>query len=180
VLQLTAFGARDRAFFEVILCRAPWRQLKRRPLGQKCHHAHEPTIVFSPLQAGGAQSTFSNAISFNAFARSRTWQRNHEKRNRTWRAATPSSVISHIATAQARHSNAITGQAFEARRAWRRQGENAIEGSLRKRRHTLASGTALRLAMANRPNKRLQLTPLRGRKIGAFLKGRFSWTILPI
>jgi len=32
-LQLTAFGARDRCYFEAILCRAPWRQLKRRPLG---------------------------------------------------------------------------------------------------------------------------------------------------
>jgi len=32
-LQLTAFGARDRAFFEVILESAPRRQLKRRPLG---------------------------------------------------------------------------------------------------------------------------------------------------
>src|SRR6266540_3841357 len=32
-LQLTAFGARDRRFFEALLCRAPRRQLKRRPLG---------------------------------------------------------------------------------------------------------------------------------------------------
>jgi hypothetical protein len=31
-LQLTAFGARDRGFFEVILWSAPRRQLKRRPL----------------------------------------------------------------------------------------------------------------------------------------------------
>jgi len=40
-LQLTAFGARDRWFFEVILCRAPCRQLKRSTLGGKpskpCH-----------------------------------------------------------------------------------------------------------------------------------------------
>jgi len=33
-LQLTAVGARDRGFFEVILCRAPRRQLKRKPLGR--------------------------------------------------------------------------------------------------------------------------------------------------
>jgi len=32
-LQLTAFGARDRGFFDVILCRAPRRQLKRNTLG---------------------------------------------------------------------------------------------------------------------------------------------------
>src|SRR6266508_1742364 len=32
-LQLTAFGARDRAFFEISLRRAPWRQLKRNTLG---------------------------------------------------------------------------------------------------------------------------------------------------
>jgi len=32
-LQLTAFGARDRAFFEALLCRAPRRQLKRNTLG---------------------------------------------------------------------------------------------------------------------------------------------------
>jgi len=31
-----------------------------------------------------------------------------------------------------------------------------------------------------RPNQRLQLTPLRGRKIGAFLKRRFSSTVVPI
>ena len=31
-LQLAAFGARDRGFFEVILCSAPWRQLKRNTL----------------------------------------------------------------------------------------------------------------------------------------------------
>jgi hypothetical protein len=31
-LQLTAFGARDHGFFEVILSSAPWRQLKRRAL----------------------------------------------------------------------------------------------------------------------------------------------------
>jgi len=33
-LQLTAFGARDRGFFEAILWSAPWRQLKRKPLGR--------------------------------------------------------------------------------------------------------------------------------------------------
>ncbi len=33
-LQLTAFGARDRAFFEVVLCGAPRRQLKRNTLGR--------------------------------------------------------------------------------------------------------------------------------------------------
>jgi len=33
-LQLTAFGARDRAVFEAILCRAPRRQLKRSTLGR--------------------------------------------------------------------------------------------------------------------------------------------------
>jgi len=32
-LQLTAFGARDRCFFEGTLCRAPRRQLKRSTLG---------------------------------------------------------------------------------------------------------------------------------------------------
>jgi len=32
-LQLTAFGAQDRGYFEVILCGAPRRQLKRGPLG---------------------------------------------------------------------------------------------------------------------------------------------------
>ncbi len=32
-LQLTAVGARDRGFFEVILRRAPRRQLKRNTLG---------------------------------------------------------------------------------------------------------------------------------------------------
>jgi len=32
-LQLTAFGARDRGFFEVIWCCAPRRQLKRKTLG---------------------------------------------------------------------------------------------------------------------------------------------------
>jgi len=32
-LQLTAFGARDRWFFEIILCSAPRRQLKRVPFG---------------------------------------------------------------------------------------------------------------------------------------------------
>jgi len=32
-LQLTAFGARDRCFFEGILGRAPRRQLKRRAFG---------------------------------------------------------------------------------------------------------------------------------------------------
>jgi len=33
-LQLTAFGARDRAFFEVSLCGAPRRQLKRESLNE--------------------------------------------------------------------------------------------------------------------------------------------------
>jgi len=33
-LQLTAFGARDRCYFEGILCRAPRPQLKRKPLGR--------------------------------------------------------------------------------------------------------------------------------------------------
>jgi len=37
-LQLTAFGARDRAFFEVILESAPRRQLKRNTLG-RWHHS---------------------------------------------------------------------------------------------------------------------------------------------
>jgi hypothetical protein len=32
-LQLTAFGARDRAVFEVVVRRAPRRQLKRNTLG---------------------------------------------------------------------------------------------------------------------------------------------------
>jgi len=32
-LQLTAFGAQDRCFFDAVLCRAPWRQLKRSTLG---------------------------------------------------------------------------------------------------------------------------------------------------
>ncbi len=36
-LQLTAFGARDRAFFEAILWSAPRRQLKRNPLGRLEH-----------------------------------------------------------------------------------------------------------------------------------------------
>jgi hypothetical protein len=34
-LQLTAFGARDRGFFEVIVCRAPQRQLKRKSFGRQ-------------------------------------------------------------------------------------------------------------------------------------------------
>src|SRR4051794_851038 len=34
-LQLTAFGARDRGFFEVIVCCAPRRQLKRNPFGTR-------------------------------------------------------------------------------------------------------------------------------------------------
>jgi len=38
-LQLTAFGARDRGFFEFILCRAPRRQLKRKTLGRR-HRSH--------------------------------------------------------------------------------------------------------------------------------------------
>ncbi len=33
-LQLTAFGARDPSFFEVIQCNAPRRQLKRKTLGR--------------------------------------------------------------------------------------------------------------------------------------------------
>ena len=37
-LQLTAFGARDRCFFDVVLCRAPRRQLKRNTLGG-FHHS---------------------------------------------------------------------------------------------------------------------------------------------
>jgi len=37
-LQLTAFGARDRAFFEIILCRAPRRQLKRSTLDGSFSH----------------------------------------------------------------------------------------------------------------------------------------------
>jgi hypothetical protein len=32
-LQLTAFGARDRGFLNVILCHAPWPQLNANPLG---------------------------------------------------------------------------------------------------------------------------------------------------
>jgi len=32
-MQPTAFGARDRCYFEVIVCRAPRRQLKRKTLG---------------------------------------------------------------------------------------------------------------------------------------------------
>jgi len=31
-LQLTAFGARDRSYFNAFLCRAPRRQLKRNTL----------------------------------------------------------------------------------------------------------------------------------------------------
>jgi len=34
-LQLTAFGARDRGFFEGSLCRAPRRQLKRSTFGRQ-------------------------------------------------------------------------------------------------------------------------------------------------
>ena len=30
----TAFGARDRGYFGVILCGAPWRRLMRNPLGR--------------------------------------------------------------------------------------------------------------------------------------------------
>ncbi len=41
-LQLTAFGARDRGFFEVVLCSAPRRQLKRNTLGG--HHQAPLTI----------------------------------------------------------------------------------------------------------------------------------------
>jgi len=37
-LQLTAFGARDRGFFEIILCRAPRRQLKRSTLDGSFSH----------------------------------------------------------------------------------------------------------------------------------------------
>ncbi len=33
-LQLTAFGARDRGFFEAVLWSAPRRQLKRKTLGR--------------------------------------------------------------------------------------------------------------------------------------------------
>jgi len=32
-LQLTAFGARDRGFFALVLLSAPRRQLKRKPFG---------------------------------------------------------------------------------------------------------------------------------------------------
>ncbi len=42
-MQLTAFGARDRCYIEAILCGAPRRQLKRRPLGRAIHtlyHEH--------------------------------------------------------------------------------------------------------------------------------------------
>ena len=35
VLQLTAFGARDHWHFVVLVCGAPRRQLKRRPLGAR-------------------------------------------------------------------------------------------------------------------------------------------------
>jgi len=34
-LQLTAFGARDRSYFEVIPCSAPWRQLNAKPFGRR-------------------------------------------------------------------------------------------------------------------------------------------------
>jgi hypothetical protein len=37
-LQLTAFGARDSSFFEVIFESAPWRQLKRKPLDGSFSH----------------------------------------------------------------------------------------------------------------------------------------------
>jgi hypothetical protein len=35
----TSFGAQDRAFFEVLLCNAPWRRLMGKPFG------HQPNIA---------------------------------------------------------------------------------------------------------------------------------------
>jgi len=45
-LQLTAFGARDRAFFEISLRRAPWRQLKRNTLGHRHQRPAHTLSVF--------------------------------------------------------------------------------------------------------------------------------------
>ena len=50
-LQLTAFGARDRWFFDAFLCSAPRRQLKRSTLDGA------PSTIF--------QGTASNAIILN-------------------------------------------------------------------------------------------------------------------
>jgi hypothetical protein len=47
-MQLTAFGARDRGFFEVILRSAPRRQLKRSTLGRAIK-AVLHCIVFCPI-----------------------------------------------------------------------------------------------------------------------------------
>ncbi len=46
-LQLIAFGARDRAFFEAILESAPRRQLKRRALGRTSYPDHAFGISFA-------------------------------------------------------------------------------------------------------------------------------------
>ena len=48
-LQLTAFGARDRGFFEVVLCSAPRRQLKRNTLGRNHQRPHQMNTCSRPL-----------------------------------------------------------------------------------------------------------------------------------
>jgi hypothetical protein len=50
-LQLTAFGARDRAFFEVIWWSAPRRQLKRNTLARAIEsHTKYNAVFVSALQ----------------------------------------------------------------------------------------------------------------------------------
>src|SRR6266511_2530200 len=58
-LQLTAFGARDRAFFDVVLCRAPRRQLKRNTLdGALSHLIHTLSkLSLCRIHCGGCQAT---------------------------------------------------------------------------------------------------------------------------
>jgi hypothetical protein len=93
-------------------------QLTRNTLGQKRHHAHERQNVFWHLQGRSEQSTYSNAISFNACICLRAWQRQYQKRIRSWPRSMPSNVILQTAPAQARHSNVIRANAFGAGRAW--------------------------------------------------------------
>src|SRR5215211_8329672 len=89
-------------------------RLSARPLGQKPHLAHEPTIVFWCVQGDGTQSTHSNAISFNACIRLRAWQRTQEKRSRKPSHATPSNAISETTLTRGTHSKVIRPKAFEA------------------------------------------------------------------
>src|SRR6266511_908622 len=48
-LQLTAFGARDRCYFEAILCSAPRRQLKRRPLDGGPSYSRAMALPTQPM-----------------------------------------------------------------------------------------------------------------------------------